>query len=96
MSEAESPHIQELAKTALKQAEEHCRALNFDPDPHIGLLTDLIIQEISIAAEEMANDRLTGGPAMAYALKQPFWQNIYWHDASERAAKALVSRMSSS
>jgi hypothetical protein len=33
---------------------------------------------------------------MAYALSQPFWRQIYWHDASERAAKALVSRMASS
>ena len=89
MPETRSPYIDELAKTVLKQAEVHCRSLNLDPAPHLTLLTELIIHEISVALEEMASDRINGGPAMAYALNQPFWQKIYFADASQRAARAL-------
>ena len=96
MPQAESPQIQELAKSALKRAEEHCWALNIDPTPHLELLTNLIIKEITVAADDMARDRIHGGPAMAYALKQPFFQNIYWADASFRAAKVLAEQLSSS
>lgn len=96
MAETIPPHIQELAKTALKQAEEHCHFLRVDPTPHLQLLADLVIKEIAVAAEDIARDRLAGGPAIAYALNQPFWRNVYFADASRRGAEALAWHLSSS
>src|SRR5690242_15331672 len=96
MAETIPPHIQELAKAALKQAEEHCHFLNIDPTPHLQLLADLVIKEIAVAAEDIARDRLAGGPAIAYALNQPFWRGVYFADASRRGAEALASHLSSS
>jgi len=85
--------IRQLAETALKKAQEHCLALHFDPAPHKDQLTNLVIQEIKTALADIAHDKTYGGPAMAYALTQPFFQGIYFNDSSRRAAEALAVQL---
>jgi len=95
MDTAQTPRLQQLAETALKKAEEHCRRLNIDPFPHTALLTNLVIQEIKTAIQDIAHDQVHGGPAMAYALAQPFFQEIYFNDGSRRAAESLARQVPS-
>lgn len=90
---ADTSRIRQLAETALRKAEEHCRLLNLDPTPHKTLLTNLVIQEIKTALADIAHDRTHGGPAMAYALAQPFFQEIYFNDGSRKAAEALATQL---
>ena len=93
MGNSHNDRIQKLAKTALEKAEQHCRTLNCNPDPHLDLLATLVIEQIQRAISDIAHDKEHGGPSMAYALTQPFFQEIYFNDASRTAAEHLVAQV---
>lgn len=93
MTNTSTSWADKTADFALRKAKETCLKARIDPDQYEDDLTTFVIEEMRIAISEMAHDKTHGGPAMAYALNQPFYQEIYISDASRRAAERLISQV---
>lgn len=93
MTNTSTSWADKTADFALRKAKESCLKARIDPDQYEDDLTTFVIEETRIAISEMAHDKTHGGPTMAYALNQPFYQEIYIADASRRAAERLISQV---
>lgn len=93
MTYPSTPWAEKTADFALRKAKETCLKAQIDPDQYEDDLTTFVIEEVKIAIADMAHDKTHGGPTMAYALNQPFYQEIYVSDASRRAAERLISHV---